>query len=69
MSTDSQCDETGTYVHVDDGHDGLGPTREADPDAGGEDLGEAVEADDAPYFRLVALELEVGGRAGCAPKV
>ena len=54
----------------DDGVDeGLWGRDEADAHARGENLGEAVEADDTADFRLVTLKLEVGGRAGCAPEV
>ena len=50
-------------MQVDDGHDRLGAAREADADAGGEDLGEAVEADDAPDLGQLELEREVRRRA------
>ena len=46
-------------MQVDDGHDRLGAAREADADAGGEDLGEAVEANYSSDFWHLLLELEV----------
>ena len=58
-----------TYVHVDDCHDRFRTAGKAYSDSCGENLGEAVEADDTADFRLVTLKLEVGGRAGCAPEV
>lgn len=48
-----------TDVHVDDGHEGVWTTHEADADARGEDLGQAVEADHPPDLGLLELEGEV----------
>lgn len=51
-------------MHVDGGHQRLGPAEEADADAGGEDLREAVEAQDSADGGLLELEREVRGHAG-----
>lgn len=48
-----------TNVHVDDCHEGIWATHEANADARGEDLGEAVEADYPPNVGLLELKGEV----------
>ena len=60
----------GTYVHVHHVHDRCGAGGEAETDAGGEDLGQRVEAEDAPDLGQHArLEREVRRRARRGPEV
>ena len=49
-------------MHVDLVQNGLGATDESYPDASGENLGQAVEADDPSDFRELALEREIRPR-------
>ena len=53
----------GTYVHVDLVQNGLRATDESYPDASGEDLGQAVEADHSSDFGELTLEGEIRPRA------
>ena len=60
----------GTYVHVHDIHDRCGAGGEAETDAGGEDLGQRVEAENAPDLGQHArLERKVRRRARRGPEV
>ena len=59
----------GTYVHVDLVQNGLGATDEPDPDPGGEDLGQAVEADHSSDFGELTLERETRPRTSGLSKI
>ena len=56
-------------MHVDLVQNGLGATDESNPNASGEDLREAVEADYPSDFRELALEREIRPRTSGLSKV